>query len=285
MDIDTPKRRVDVWEKFGVQRALRRLRSGGLRSQVRGPFPGKVIGSLAPATGTAPIEMAAAASPQAIAPREDECGEIVSALLGCWPEPLLAVARRIGVTKAELDAWLAGKGILPCEALSRLMSVFGLASLHKEHAACAKRPVTTAGQYVLLAGNEPQRVSRAYTFLIGRCAKAASIELLPAGHLPANRWRYLLVMRQPGLAGLICFPRTGRSARMLESGQLPRFHGQIPVAPALYDAIEALRADVEQRPARVLKAMGEMHALRTTEIAQVGAKLQSICEEAAAHPK
>jgi hypothetical protein len=216
-----------------------------------------------------------AASVQKVAAREDNLGEIVSALLGCWPEPLLAVARRVGVTKAALDAYLARKGTLPDDTLSRLMAVLGLTfTLNGEHLADADRFVKSVERYVLFAGNTPRRVSRAYDFLIGGDRKAASVELVPAGHAPGHLWRYLVVMRQPDAPSLICFPRYGRSAEMLERGQLTWFHGRLAVDPAFYNAVEAMRAGVEQRPTRVLHAMRGLYSLRAADIAQIVASLR-----------
>jgi len=55
---------------------------------------------------TAPCPVGKAAGVPAGAKRQrqvDDTRTIISALLGCWSEPSLAVARRIGVTKGELD--------------------------------------------------------------------------------------------------------------------------------------------------------------------------------------
>ncbi|KAA1001652.1 hypothetical protein FVF58_38995 [Paraburkholderia panacisoli] len=216
------------------------------------------------------------AFPQVVTIREDDAREIISALLGCWPEPSLAVAKRVGMAKIELDSYLAGQATLSDAALSRLMAVFGLTSVHHERLTGAKRPVTTVEHYVLLAGNAPERVSTVYDFLVGEDPIRSSVELVPAGHAPGHRWRYLLIMRQPDIPSLICFSRIGRSARMLDEGQLPQFRGQLAVGLAFYDAVEALRADVEQRPARVLEAMRGLHGTWEADIGQIGARLQRI---------
>ena len=238
------------------------------------------------ATAVVPVEEARGAHPhvrvpdrnsasvQNVATGEDNLGEIVFALLGCWPEPLLAVARRVGVTKAALDAYLARKGALPDETLSRLMAVLGLTfASNGEQLTDAKRFVKSVERYVLFAGNAPQRVSRAYDFLIGGDRKAASVELVPAGHAPGHLWRYLVVMRQRDVPSLICFPRLGRSAELLERGQLTQFHGRLAVDSAFYDAVEAMRAGVEQRPTRVLHAMRGLYSMRAADISRIVASL------------
>jgi hypothetical protein len=208
--------------------------------------------------------------------------DIVSALLGCWPEPSLAVARRAGITKVELHAWLAGTGVLPDDALSCLMAIFGLTPLNRvrcESGADAESPVATARHYVLIAGNAPERVATIHNVLIGASPIGASAELVPAGHAPGHCWRYLLIMRQRGIPSLICFPRIGRSARILDNGDLEGFCGQITVNPNFYDAVQALRAAVEQRPTRVLSAMCALHRARAADIAQTGARMRHIAEQ------
>jgi hypothetical protein len=208
------------------------------------------------------------------AARPDTVPGIVSALLGCWPEPSLAVARRVGLAKAELDAWIAGKAALPEEALARLIALFGLTCLCREPLADAPRPVNPARHYVLFAGNAPERVSKAYDFVMGDAPAADSVELLPAGHAPAYRWRYLLLVRGREVPALICFPRIGRSVRMLERAQLARFHGELAVDPSFYGAVEALRAEVEQRPTRVLEAMRGFGTKWLTDIEHIAARFQ-----------
>ena len=216
-----------------------------------------------------------------VAPQAAHAREVISALLGCWPEPALAVARRVGVSKAELDAWLAGKGVLPGEALSHLMTIFGLTFLHGEQCgqeADARSPVTIGEHYVLLAGNASERTATGYDFLIGKDPAAASVELVPAGRAPGHRWRYLMIVRQSDVPSLICFPRIGRSARMLDNGKLTRFLGRLAVNPNFYDTVQALRADLEQRPTRVLEAMHGLYTQCATDIEQIGVQMRHIAD-------
>jgi hypothetical protein len=289
VNIDASKRDLKTAREEG---ALRFLRNVSLRFQVRGMTTDRNAfgGTLAPVeeadVAVIPgkrgypdgqqISDKNLAFPQVVTMREDDAREIISALLGCWPEPSLAVAKRVGVAKIELDSYLAGRATLPDAALSRLMAVFGLTSVHRERLTESKRPVTTVEHYVLLAGNAPERVSTVYDFLVGEDPIRSSVELVPAGRAPGHRWRYLLIMRQPDIPSLICFPRIGHSARMLDEGQLPQFRGQLAVGLAFYDAVEALRADVEQRPTRVLEAMRGLYGTWEADIGQIGARLQRI---------
>ncbi|MFM0504819.1 hypothetical protein [Paraburkholderia caffeinilytica] len=215
-----------------------------------------------------------ASTPNVAAGRDDNAAEIVSALLGCWPEPWLAVASRAGVTKVELDAWLARKGTLADDVLSRLMSIFGLTYPRCERAGEAADSAANAGHYMLFAGNSPERVTRAYAFVTAGDPDAASVELIPAGRTPEHRWRYLLILRGADIPSLICFPRVGRSAQLLELGRLARFHGQFAVSADFYEAVQALRADVEQRPTRVLHAMRTLHRVHAGDIARIHARLK-----------
>jgi hypothetical protein len=289
VNIDASKRHLRTAREQG---ALRFLRNVSLRFQVRGMTTDRdaFAGTLTPVEEADVVVIPGKrgypdgqqipgqnlASPQVVTMREDDAREIISALLGCWPEPSLAVAKRVGVAKIELDAYLAGQASLSDAALSRLMAVFGLTSVHRERLTDEKRPVTTVEHYVLLAGNAPERVSKVYDFLLGDDPVRSSVELVPAGRAPGHRWRYLLIMRQRDIPGLICFPRIGRSARMLDEGQLPQFRGQLAVGPAFYDAVEALRADVEQRPTRVLEAMRELYRTWAADIGQIGVRLHRI---------
>ncbi|CAB3809452.1 hypothetical protein LMG28614_07036 [Paraburkholderia ultramafica] len=289
MNIDASKRHLrTTWE----QGALRFLRNVSLRFQVRGMIADRkaFAGTLAPVEeanvaiipgkGGYPdgqqIPGQNLAFPQVVTLREDGAREIISALLGCWPEPSLAVAKRVGVAKIELDSYLAGQTTLSDAAMSRLMAVFGLTSVHRERLTGAKRPVTTVEPYVLLAGNAPERVSTVHDFLVGEDPIRSSVELVPAGRAPGHCWRYQLIMRHADIPSLICFPRIGRSARILDEGQLPQFRGQLAVGPAFYHAVEAMRADVEQRPTRVLEAMRALYRTWAADIGQIGVRLHRI---------
>jgi hypothetical protein len=289
MNIDASKRHLRTAREQG---ALRFLRDVSLRIQLRGmttdrdaftdtltPVEEADVAVIPGKRGYPDRQQISGqnlACPQVVTMREDDARKIISALLGCWPEPSLAVAKRVGVGKIGLDSYLAGQGTLPGAALSRLMAVFGLAPVHRERLTDAKRPVTTVEHYVLLAGNAPERVSTAYDFLVGEDPIRSSVEIVPAGRAPDHRWRYLLIMRQPDIPSLICFPRIGHSAWMLDEGQLPQFRGQLAVGLAFYDAVEALRADVEQRPTRVLEAMRGLYGTWEADIGQIGARLQRI---------
>jgi hypothetical protein len=287
VNIDASKLRFDFREKMKGQHALRLFRRVGTRFAA--PETAANGANFAPvyngvtregqerSRGAIPNQ--ASAVSRVAAPQVANAREIVSALLGCWPEPLLAVARRVGLTKGELDAWLAGNGALPRNALARLMAIFGLTFLQgeqSEHEADAARPVTTGERYVLLAGNASERVSTVYNFLIGADAAGASVELVPAGRSPAHCWRYLLIMRQPDAPSLICFPRIGRSARMLDNGQLAGFCGQLAVNPDFYGAVQASRTDLEQRPTRALEAMRGLCGQFAEDIVQTGIHMRQI---------
>lgn len=201
------------------------------------------------------------------------CYEIVCALLGCWPEPLLTVAKRVGTPNRALDSYIAGKAALDELVLSRLMKLVGLKYDYGKLLKDGTHPVTSAEHYVLIAGNETERVLNAYNFLIGQGQPKNSVELLPAGGTPGYRWRYLLIIRDSEIPSLICFPRIGRAASVLERGQLTDFHGEYFVNPIFYDAIALLRADVEQRPSKVLVAMEGLYERWQIDVTQIGAAL------------
>jgi hypothetical protein len=210
---------------------------------------------------TAPCPVGSAVGVRARAKQQrqvDDTRTIISALLGCWSEPTLAVARRIGVTKSELDDYLTGQGTSTEDVLARLKTVVGLVNRHIPCADDTTRPATATTSYVLFGGNAPERVSAAYDLLIGGNSNGFSVEIVPRGRAPAPRWRYVVVMRESIKPSLMCLARFGRGARMLERGQLARFRGEHAVAPAFFDAIEGLRTGVEQRPTRALSAMREL---------------------------
>jgi hypothetical protein len=84
--------------------------------------------------------------------------EIVRALLGCWPEPLLAVAKRVGMPIRALDSYIAGEAALDERVLSRLMKLLGLEYDDGKLLKDGTHPVTSVEHYVLIAGNETERV-------------------------------------------------------------------------------------------------------------------------------
>jgi hypothetical protein len=204
---------------------------------------------------------------------EQTCYEIVCALLGCWPEPLLTVAKRVGTANPALDSYLAGKAALDEHALSRVMKLLGLKYDYGKRLKDGTHPVTSTERYMLIAGNETERVLNAYNFLIGQGQTKTSVELLPASGTPGHRWRYLLITGHSEIPSLICFPRIGRAASVLERGQLSNFHGQYLVDPIFYDAVALLRADVEQQPCKVLVAMGGFYERWQVDVTQIGATL------------
>jgi len=200
---------------------------------------------------------------------ECTCREIVAALLGCWPEPVLAVSKRIAVTKPALDRYLAGTESLNSDAQRHLMEVLGLERDDSRVNDDGSQPVTSTAHYVLIAGNAKERVLVVYNFLM-RCGHMeTSVELLPASHAPGHRWRYLLMIRYAEVPSLICFPRIGKAASLLESGQLTNFRGQYFVEPLFYAAVDFLRASVEQRPGRVLRAMHEFYKRWDSEVLNI----------------
>ena len=95
------------------------------------------------------------------------CRTIAAALSGCWPEPIMAGAKGIGVTKPELDRYLAGEAALDDRQLSRLTRRLGL----KYDDACTLRdgshPVMSIQHDVLIAGNAKEHVLDAYRLLPG----------------------------------------------------------------------------------------------------------------------
>jgi hypothetical protein len=204
---------------------------------------------------------------------EHACYEIVRALLGCWPEPLLAVAKRVGMPIHALDSYIAGEVALDEHVLSRLMKLVGLEYETGKLLRDGTHPVTSAEHYVLIAGNETERVLDAYRFLIERGRATTSVELLPAGRTPGHRWRYLWITRVSEVPSLICFPRIGLAASLLERGQLIDFRGRYSVDPIFYDAVASLRAHVEQQPGRVLVAMEGFCKRWQSDVTQIGAAL------------
>lgn len=208
--------------------------------------------------------------------RVDDVRTTIAALLGCWPEPSLAVAARIGVTKSELDAYLVGQRAINESALTRLAKVTGFDRLRDACTSDANRSAMTGISYVLFGSNTPERVSAAYDVLIGGDPAGVSVEVVPGGRAPAQRWRYLLIMRDSQPPSLMCLARTGRSARMLDTGQLAGFRGELAVAAGFYDALETLRTMVEQRPTRVLSAMGGFCEAWAQDIDRVRARATRI---------
>jgi len=200
---------------------------------------------------------------------EGTCREIVAALLGCWPEPVLAVSKRIAVTKPALDSYLAGTQSLNSDAQRHLMEVLGLQCDDSRVNDDGGQPVTSTAHYVLIAGNAKERVLVVYNFLRKCGHMETSVELLPASLAPGHRWRYLLMIRYGEVPSLICFPRIGKAASLLESGQLTNFQGQYFVDPLFYAAVEVLRASVEQRPGRVLRAMHEFYKRWDREVLNI----------------
>jgi hypothetical protein len=215
---------------------------------------------------------------------EFTCYEIVCALLGCWPEPLLTVAKRVGTANRALDSYIAGKAALDEHVLSRLMKLVGLKYDYGKLLKDGTHPVTSAERYVLIAGNETERVLNAYNFLIEQGQAKTSVELVPAGGTPGHRWRYLLITRYSEIPSLICFPRIGRAASVLERGQLIDFHGQYFVDPIFYDAVALLRADVEQQPSKVLVAMEGFYERWQIDVTQIGAALANNVARYRNHP-
>jgi hypothetical protein len=199
--------------------------------------------------------------------------EIVRALLGCWPEPLLAVAKRVGMPIRALDSYIAGEAALDERVLSRLMKLLGLEYDDGKLLKDGTHPVTAVEHYVLIAGNETERVLDAYHFLIERGQATTSEELLPAGRTPGHRWRYLWITRYSEIPSLICFPRIGRAASLLERGQLIDIRGRHSVDPIFYDAVASSRADVEQQPSRVLVATEGFYKRWQSDVTQIGAAL------------
>lgn len=208
--------------------------------------------------------------------RVDDVRTTIAALLGCWPEPSLAVAARIGVKKAELDAYLAGQRAITDGALTRLARITGFDPMHGACSGDANHSVTTGISYVLFGSNTPERVTAAYDVLIGEDPTAVSVEVVPDGHAAAQRWRYLLILRESRPPSLMCLARTGRSARMLDTGQLARYRGELAVAAGFYDAFETLRIWVEQRPTCVLSAMGRFCEAWAQDIDRVRARAKRI---------
>lgn len=148
-----------------------------------------------------------------------------------------------------------------------------------EQEADVRLPVKTGEHYLLLAGDTLEHVATVYDFLIGGDPAGASVELVPAGRAPGHRWRYLMIMRQSAVPSLICFPRIGRSARMLENGKLARFCGQIAVNPDFYDTVQALRAHLEQRPTLVREAMNQLYTQCANDIVQTRVQLRHIVDK------
>jgi hypothetical protein len=200
---------------------------------------------------------------------EGTCREIVAALLGCWPEPVLAVSKRIAVTKPALDRYLAGTESLNSDAQRHLMEVLGLQCDDSSVNDDGGQPVTSTAHYVLIAGNAKEWVLVVYNFLRKCGHMETSVELLPASLAPGHRWRYLLMIRYGEVPSLICFPRIGKAASLLESDQLTNFQGQYFVDPLFYAAVEVLRASVEQRPGRVLRAMHEFYKRWDREVLNI----------------
>jgi hypothetical protein len=211
--------------------------------------------------------------------REYKCHEIVSALLGCWPEPILVVARRVGVTKPELDAYLAGQSGVSEAIISRLMQELGLRYDRETLLADGSYRVASINYYVLIAGNAMQRVLDAYDFLMDRGDQPRSVELVPSDQSPGHRWRYLLITHQSEMPSLICFARIGRAASLLERGQLTAFQGRFNVDPALYAAVASLRKEVEQQPSRAMCAMRGFYDRWKTDVSQIHGNLASAAGE------
>jgi hypothetical protein len=164
--------------------------------------------------------------------------------------------------------------------LSRLMKLLGLEYDDGKLLKDGTHPVMSVEHYVLMAGNETERVLDAYHFLIEGGQATTSVELLPSGRTPGHRWRYLWITRYSEIPSLICFPRIGRAASLLERGQLIDFRGRYSVDPIFSDAVASLRADVEQQPSRILVAMERFYKRWQSDVTQIGAALRiPVCDE------
>lgn len=198
---------------------------------------------------TPPIEPRPEASPEQASKAASMAGaSMASVLLACWPLTLQRVANELGISLAQLRAFLHQQTPLPQAPHRKLLR---LLRLERQTTAVGEAGLVLRphGYYVLCARSSERAALNAYKLLAGEGDGRLCLEVLSDLDAPDPAWRFVLLSRpQPFHPHLIVFRRDHPATALLSGERLPHFQGQITVHHILYRAVVAVWEYVQTNP-------------------------------------